>query len=74
MFADIYHAQLEAKVRDDGPLGLVRDCLQTICKLRHEVDPNASWEYVGLIRELQVLVQVHEGAKGLNEGANRRAA
>lgn len=76
MFDQLYKESLEARVRDHGPLAVLRDLMQTVCVLRHEVTPEAAWEYGALIAELQAMVIRHSISddRTLSTGANNQLA
>lgn len=77
MFDRLWKEQLEAQVRTHGPLAVLRDLMQTMCILRHDVDADTAWEYGALIAELQALVirnTILDEAKRLGTGANNRLA
>ena len=74
MFTEIRKEAIEGIVREHGPVEAMRQVLNAICIVRHDVDADAHWAYNDAVEELSTAIRSLSNLRALTVGANRRAA
>ena len=70
--ASLYPEALEAAVREKGPIAVLRDVLQTVLVVKHDLPGDDAWHYASVVWELQAVLLRLATHSSLLEGANER--